>query len=429
MRPPFPARTAVLAWCCASGLLAPAMARAADELTWHGEARALLNLRGANPQGPLADAIALQPGLASAPADSAQADLDLRGQWRGLLADLWLAHERPTDGGPGHSSARFNELHLSGEWGGWQWSAGKKVVSWDVGYGFRPNDVVQQETRRTLLASTPEGRPLLQLERFDADSALSLVAVQPQRLHAADDEQRFEREAAWAARGYQRLGALDAYVFARGGQHTGLSAGGALAWVATDSLELHASARLLQRHDAWQLDATAGQTPQASTPWQATTAGACKQWLVGAQWTGAAQQSLMVEAWHDGTAPSPAQWRDWTARNAALRTLGLRAGQPAAVRTAAAGNLAWQTTPLGSASLQRDNLFVRLAWQPDPWQFTLDGLVQPADHGHSFSAGLQWQGDRWRLNAAWRVQGGPSAAVLAQLPTRRTGLLAATLAF
>ena len=29
---------------------------------------------------------------------------------------------------------------------GWQWSAGKKVLSWDVGYGFRPNDVVQQET-------------------------------------------------------------------------------------------------------------------------------------------------------------------------------------------------------------------------------------------------------------------------------------------
>lgn len=426
--PMLPARAHLGALCCAAALLAAGPAAAEDGPRWHGEARALLNLRGANAQGPLADALRLQPGLVDAPADRLQTDLDLRGQWRGLLADVWLAHERPTDGGPGRSSARFNELNLSGEWAGWQWSAGKKIVSWDVGYGFRPNDLVQQEARRSLLASTPEGRPLLQLERFDADAALSLVLVQPQRVHEADDRQRFEREAAWAARGYQRWGAVDAYLFARGGQHTGLSGGGALAWVATDSLELHASARLLQRHDAWLGEADA-QALQAVSPWRAATAGACSQWLIGAQWTGDAQQSVLLEAWHDGTAPSPARWRDWTTRNHALLALGERAGLPAAVRTAAAGNLAWQTTPLGSANLQRDNLYVRLAWQPDPWQWTLDGLYQPADRGHSLGLGLQWQGDRWRLNAAWRVQGGPSTAVLAQLPTRRSGVLAASLAF
>ena len=68
--------------------------------------------------------------------------------------------------------------------------AGKKVVGWDVGHGFRPNDVVQQETRRTLLSATPEGRPLLQLEHFGAESALSLVWVNPQRVNADDDASR-----------------------------------------------------------------------------------------------------------------------------------------------------------------------------------------------------------------------------------------------
>src|SRR5438445_2388540 len=79
------------------------------------------------------------------------------------------------------STARFNELYASGDFGAWQMSAGKKVVGWDVGYGFRPNDVVQQEQRRTLLTLTQEGRPLLQLERFDAETASSLVWVNPQR--------------------------------------------------------------------------------------------------------------------------------------------------------------------------------------------------------------------------------------------------------
>ena len=42
-------------------------------------------------------------------------------------------------------------MQLSAEHGAWAFSAGKKVLGWDVGFGFRPNDVVQQEARRSLL--------------------------------------------------------------------------------------------------------------------------------------------------------------------------------------------------------------------------------------------------------------------------------------
>ncbi len=48
--------------------------------------------------------------------------------------------------------------------------------------------------------------------------------------------------------GRQRSGAADWHAFARLGRHTGASLGGALAWVATDSLAVHASLRRLQRH-------------------------------------------------------------------------------------------------------------------------------------------------------------------------------------
>ncbi|MBP6251327.1 MAG: hypothetical protein KA387_01160 [Rubrivivax sp.] len=66
------------------------------------------------------------------------------------------------------------------EAGAWAFSAGKKVLGWGVGYARRPNDVVQQEVRRRSLSGTsPQGRPLLQAEYFDADSAYSLVRVNP----------------------------------------------------------------------------------------------------------------------------------------------------------------------------------------------------------------------------------------------------------
>ena len=74
----------------------------------------------------------------------------------------------------------MQELALSAESGDWQTSVGRKLVSWDVAHAFRPNDLVQQESRRELLGATPAGRPLWQLEHFGAESSLALVWVNPQ---------------------------------------------------------------------------------------------------------------------------------------------------------------------------------------------------------------------------------------------------------
>lgn len=394
-----------------------------------GELRLHWDGRSTSPLGPLAAANALVPGIAPPPASTWVAEAELHHTLHArlgatpvsLAGNLLAWHQRP-EGQPAHSDGRVNELYGSADLGAWQLSAGKKVVGWDVGYGFRPNDVVQQETRRTLLSTTPEGRPLLQLERFGAEDALSLVWVNPERLNRSDDSTRGPRESALALRGYRRFGALDAFGFARLGAHSGASAGAALAWVATDELELHASLRVLQRHDGWQISPAAGTYAVPANPWQQATLGGTSQWLVGANWTGQLQQSLMLEYWHDGSAPADAEWDRWSLRNAALP-----ATPGPAIR--AAGNLAWQATPFNSASLRRDNLFVRVSWQPEHWQLALDLLLNPADRGRLLTASAQWQGDQWRLNAAWRVAAGPRAALVMQLPTRRSVLLAATRSF
>jgi hypothetical protein len=230
-------------------------------------------------------------------------------------------------------------------------------------------------------------------------------------------------ESALAARWYQRRGGLDLHGFGRWGQHTGASAGAALAWVVTDELELHASARALQRRDGWTIDGAAAGGLVATNPWRQATLGGASQWLLGASWAGTLQQSLLVEWWRDGSALSDAAWTNWVTRNQALTALQ---GPPA---IAIAGNLAWQATPFAASSLRRDNLFLRAAWQPDHWLFSVDALVTPRDRGCILTAALQWQGDRIRVNAALRAYGGPGTALLAQLPQRRVGLVAASWAF
>jgi len=256
-------------------------------------------------------------------------DTELHGRWKAWSANAAWAQQR-TDGSAWRGDGRVNELYASGDAAGWQWSAGRKIVAWDVGYGFRPNDVVQQEQRRTLLATTPQGRAVVQAEHFGAKDAWSLVWVNPQRPEpgTGGDEQ------ALAARVYRRVGAADWHVFARTGEHTHGSLGVATSWVAGDSLELHASARREPGRDR-------------------------SQALIGGTWTGESKLSLMAEAWFDGAAAA-APLR----RNVYLR--------------AAWEHEAWQ--PVVDLLLLPDDrgriTTASLGWQGDRWRF---------------DAGLRWQ--------------------------------------
>lgn len=381
----------------------------------------------ARAQGPLAQASALAPGLVAMSSGSTAMQAELRHSltlpWPSdaprlrLGLNLLARHEWPRQAAQ-RDSSRVNELHLSTESGAFGFTAGKRLLGWDVGYAFRPNDVVQQEDRRSLAGTTPEGRPLVQAEWFGTDQAAALVWVNPQAHGRTREQAPGPQEPALAARVYQRLGTLDLHGFARWGERTAGSLGVAAAWVPGESTEWHASVRWLQRHEGWGSTAAPGAVLGAN-PWQVVQQGSAVQALVGLSWTGLQHQTLLAEAWYDGTALPNSQWQRWAARNAAL----VASPAPAPARAA---NLAWQATPLDATNLQRSNLLVRASWQPPEWQLWADVLWQPADDGMVFSAGAQWQGERWRISASLRHAGGARQAVTAQLPWQRQWLLAAT---
>ena len=376
--------------------------------------------QSASSSGPLAQADALQNGIVDLPVGTAALETELRASGHGLTGIVTLQQQRPERGAT-ESRAFVNELYAAHDGGAWQFSAGKKIVAWDVGYGFRPNDVVQQDVRLSMIDSTSEGRPLLMAEHFNANTAWSWVWVNP----SAGSDTTGAREPALAARFYQRDGAIDWHGFARVGAHSGASVGAAMAWVASDALELHGSARFQQRVDSLEMASGAvGLLP--SDPWQASTETGVKQLLLGGTWTHQNQLSLLAEAWWDGTALSDAQWDAWSARNAQLGALPAR-GAPAG---AVAGNLAWQTQAFGvSPNLRRSNAFLRLSWQHEGWQPALSLLYTPADLGRVWTASLVWQGDRLQVQGGLRAYGGPSSAVLMQLPARSMAYVASTWTF
>lgn len=300
-------------------------------------------------------------------------EAELRGRWQAITAAATFRHT-DLNGHGTDTSATVNELYASGTVDGWRLSAGRKIVSWDVGQGFRPNDMVQQERRRALLPSMLTGRSVVQAEHFSADDAWSLVWVDPASEH---------REQAAAVRWYRRVGTADWHVFARHGGQTGASAGAAMSWVATDAVEAHASVRFSEELGG-----------QHHVP----------QGLVGASWTGDNKIGVLAEAWYDGAAPSDAQWKS-----------------PAAVVLAARAR--------ELQNLRRRSLYARVSWEHEGWQPAVDLLWLPSDRSRAVTASLGWQGDRWRWDAGWRRQDGPRGSLLGTSPVHHIAYAAATWTF
>lgn len=385
-----------------------------------GQVQLQLDARQANGRGPLALANQFTPGISAPPGNGATLETLLRSSGRGWNASATLLQQKQ-QGAPQQSRVWFNELVGTHDTGSWQFSAGKKIVAWDVGYAFRPNDLVQQEERRSLISSLSEGRPVLMAEHFDADTAWSWVWVNPTQSAG----EAGAKEPALAARVYQRQGSVDWHGFARVGAHTGGSLGAAFAWVASDALELHASARYLNRVDSLAINPTTTGLV-LSNPWQVATMQQTGQALIGGTWTHESRLSVLAEAWWDGTALSDSEWDRWRSRNAMLASLPAL-GAPA---SAAAGNLAWQASALNvSSSLRRSNFYIRMSWDVDNWQPALDLLYHPADGGRIVTAALLWKGDRVQVQGGWRFYGGSLEAALRQLPMRSQGYMAASWMF
>jgi hypothetical protein len=369
----------------------------AVETELSGAVRLLGEVASANRTGRLAPANTLM----QAGQDSLRSELSLKGRAGPVRAEatLWQAQNHP--GGGAHDS-RFNELYWAGQAGDWHLTLGKKIVSWDVGQGFRPLDVIQQENRRALYGGTLEGVRVAMAERYVGDAAWSAVLANPLK----DGEARGPQEAAAALRYYLHHGRTDWHAVARWGRRTGSRGGVALAWVASDAIEVHASLLRADRLDRVSADGLPDAAQPGSGGWQST---------LGASWTGENQLSLLTEYWHDSRAWRSADWQAWQARAS-----GLPAWLPAEARQ---GALAALATAFGTPNLRRDNLLVRAAWTVNGWDPAIEMVYMPADRGRITTASLAWQGDVLRLEGGYRRFDGPRAAVSRQLPDRHRAYL------
>jgi hypothetical protein len=348
--------------------------------------------------------------LARLGATAARSEAVLRMQARRLTVEASLRAITDRDG---DTDARLvaTELFHELDAGGLHLTLGKKVTSWDVAFGFRPLDVVQQERRLAFRPFALEGVPQLAGEWLDERWDVTVLwqnPLQGRRAVPVHDE-------AAAARVYGRLGPTDLHLVARWSERTGAQAGAGLAWVAADALELHASALWQERralvpgpHRGPGGSPLAQVPPGAGPVRRDTVAG-----VVGLTLTPGLGLSFLGEAWIDPGGDTASTWRDRRRLAEEQRAVGEAGMAPAA---AVAGNLAWGLSAFDRPSLLRENVLLRASATEGRWEPAVDWLVTPADRGWVLTGACGWQGERLRFEGGLRIMGGPPGAAYRLYP-------------
>lgn len=331
----------------------------------------------------------------------------------GTLSNFVARHKKP------ENDAVLNELYLDFSLENEDFSIGKKVMSWGVGFGFRPLDLLQRENRRRLYQNTLEGVSLLAWEHFTRSGAVTLVYANPGAGNHADviDDESF------AFKYYQLLGDTDLQVVARWSEQNQWEAGGGFAQVVNDNLEWHGSLLYQQHYGQLQhrLLRTGGDTLLAtSNPVEVHTANDGIKAVLGMSWTSMSGWSTLLEAWYDDAAYSKRQWRSIVKLTQQQRIL---LGQPGVPDAAVFGNIAWNSQVFSASNWLRQNLLLRIAHNGETLDPALDLLYTPEDGGWVTTATLGIEGNQQRVDLKLRYFSGPDTAAYQIFPEQLSMLV------
>lgn len=358
--------------------------------------------------------------------DRYRIEQELRGR-AGPVSLLFTATESGQEGAKPNGRFVANEAYADFSLGGERFSVGKKVLSADVGYAFRPIDVLQRESRLQLVPPQLEGIPLLSWDNFSTDGAWSLLLANPG--HQRRGEAR--EDGSVALKLYRRVAAADFHGVLRRSNRYGLEVGAAASMVPSDALELHASL-LTQRRGERRLPLADGASIRdllnADSALVTETIASPRKALLGGTWTTANGFSVLGELWWDGTAPTSADWQR-LARQAAQRAA--LQGLPGVPNAAVAGATAASTRMFDQGNLAQRGLLTRLAWSEPGggWAASADVLKSLGDGGRILTTALTWQGERLRLEAGLRHYGGRADAAYRLLPERAAAFVGLSLAY
>ena len=351
-------------------------------------------------------------GPPAVPARTSRQDLDLRLRDGGFNAEGTLRWQAAQDAAPDQHGI-VDQFYYDGEFdGGLGWTAGKKVMSWGAGFGFRPLDVILRENLRLVAQPPLVGTPLLAVEHFTADEAWTLAWTRPGAGAGSDDS----TDSSLALHWYRLAGGNDWDTVARLSHRRGIETGLGVTHVVGAEWSLYTAALYESRYPQLlnPLAENGGLFATADPMTEVFKRNGVKA-VAGAQWTGESGWSALAEAWYDGDAYTRAEWQRLDALTARQRALAGLA-PPSAIL----GNAGWSSQAYLAPNILRENLLLHVSYDDrDGFKPYAEWLETPRDRGVVRTVGASIEGNRQRTAFGLRQLGGAADSAYAQAPVKR----------
>ena len=294
-----------------------------------------------------------------------------------ILATTTAARAIQYSGQSDHQELRVKEFVLASNLGEWEWSAGRRISSFGLGYAFRPLDLIQQQDLLTHEQESLTGVNQLALETYRELDSVGLYLVNPEQLNS---DKRHKRPAILGRYAASRQ-LMDWQTLLRYSEDNRIQAGIGGIRIINNALSLHGSLLWSSRYQRSlnQLTLTGSSLLSDTDPWIQQTYKNGFNGMLGINWTWFDKQNLIVEYWHNNFALSRQQWREHLSLMQAQKQLLSSDTASAVPAEVIEGNIAWSARVFANSSRMQNNLMTRWSYSGDKVQPRLTLLYSADD--------------------------------------------------
>ena len=304
------------------------------------------------------------------------------------------------------NQARVNEIFVSKGIDNWDFTIGRKIDSWGVGYGFRPLDVVQQYNQQTTSRESVIGKDRLSVEYYFDISSWTLMWINPNQTKEEDAQQ----PALFVSKFSTSEANYDLHLVSQYHRVNGVQLGAGGVNIVTDSLSLHGSLLYSQRYEK-KIHQLAGQSDQLLSteyPYVNRKYNNGLQLLLGLSWSGENKHNIIAEYWFDEFAYTRQQWK---AHFKLTRQQQSLLGKTTLPDSLIHGNIAWMANVSRTQNLAQHNLMLQWRYDADYWKPTINVLFAPADKSNMTTLSVTRSYTAVNIESGFRIFSGANDSV------------------